>query len=70
MTRNGSYSASIRPGPARAKSDLEADHASTSSPESTRTRAAKQVRELQRLLGKKTMENEILREAVEVMKSR
>ncbi len=32
--------------------------------------ALKQVRELQRLLGKKTMENEILREAVEVMKSR
>jgi transposase len=32
--------------------------------------ALKQIRELQRLLGKKTMENEILKEAVEVMKSR
>ena len=32
--------------------------------------ALKQIRELQRLLGKKTMENEILREAVEVAKSR
>lgn len=32
--------------------------------------ALKQIKELQRLLGKKTMENEILREAVEVMKSR
>ncbi|AUT75540.1 IS3 family transposase [Paraburkholderia hospita] len=31
--------------------------------------ALKQIRELQRLLGKKTMENEILREAVEVAKS-
>ncbi|MFC0574609.1 IS3 family transposase [Paraburkholderia solisilvae] len=31
--------------------------------------ALKQIKELQRLLGKKTMENEILREAVEVMKS-
>jgi transposase len=32
--------------------------------------ALKQIKELQRLLGKKTMENEILKEAVEVMKSR
>jgi transposase len=32
--------------------------------------ALKQIKELQRLPGKKTMENEILREAVEVMKSR
>jgi transposase len=32
--------------------------------------ALRQVKELQRLLGKKTMENELLREAVEVMKSR
>jgi transposase len=32
--------------------------------------ALKQIKELKRLLGKKTMENEILREAVEVMKSR
>ncbi|MGF6934988.1 transposase [Paraburkholderia sp. UCT70] len=32
--------------------------------------ALKQIREHQRLLGKKTMENEILREAVEVAKSR
>ena len=32
--------------------------------------ALRQIKELQRLLGKKTMENEILREAVEVMKSR
>jgi transposase len=32
--------------------------------------ALKQIKEMQRLLGKKTMENEILREAVEVMKSR
>lgn len=34
------------------------------------TDALKQIKELQRLLGKKTMENEILKEAVEVMKSR
>ncbi|MCY1339702.1 Transposase [compost metagenome] len=39
-------------------------------PASELSDALKQVRELQRLLGKKTMENEILREAVEVMKSR
>lgn len=39
-------------------------------PASELNEALKQVRELQRLLGKKTMENEILREAVEVMKSR
>jgi transposase len=32
--------------------------------------ALRQIKELQRLLGKKTMENKILREAVEVMKSR
>ena len=32
--------------------------------------ALKQIKELQRLLGKKTMENELPREAVEVMKSR
>jgi transposase len=32
--------------------------------------ALKQIKELQRLLGKKTMETEILKEAVEVMKSR
>jgi transposase len=32
--------------------------------------ALKQIKELQRLLGKKTMENEILREAAEAMKSR
>jgi len=32
--------------------------------------ALAQVKELQRMLGKKTMENEILREAVDVMKSR
>jgi transposase len=39
-------------------------------PASELSDALKQIRELQRLLGKKTMENEILREAVEVMKSR
>ncbi len=39
-------------------------------PASELNEALKQVRELQRLLGKKTMENEILREAVEVMKLR
>jgi transposase len=39
-------------------------------PASELSDALKQVRELQRLLGKKTMENEILRETVEVMKSR
>jgi transposase len=39
-------------------------------PASKLSDALKQIRELQRLLGKKTMENEILREAVEVMKSR
>uniref|UniRef100_UPI0040539580 IS3 family transposase n=1 Tax=Niveibacterium sp. SC-1 TaxID=3135646 RepID=UPI0040539580 len=38
-------------------------------PASELSDALKQIRELQRLLGKKTMENEILREAVEVMKS-
>jgi transposase len=39
-------------------------------PASKLSDALKQIRELQRLLGKKTMENEIFREAVEVMKSR
>ncbi|EFF77305.1 transposase [Achromobacter piechaudii ATCC 43553] len=39
-------------------------------PASELSEALAQVRELQRLLGKKTMENEILREAVDVMKSR
>jgi transposase len=39
-------------------------------PASELSEALKQIRELQRLLGKKTMENEILKEAVEVMKSR
>jgi transposase len=39
-------------------------------PASELSDALKQIKELQRLLGKKTMENEILREAVEVMKSR
>jgi transposase len=39
-------------------------------PASELSDALKQIRELQRLLGKKTMENEILKEAVEVMKSR
>ncbi len=39
-------------------------------PASELSDALKQIRELQRLLGKKTMENEILREAVEVVKSR
>ncbi len=39
-------------------------------PASELSDALKQIRELQRLLGKKTMENEILREAVEVAKSR
>jgi transposase len=39
-------------------------------PASELSDALAQVRELQRLLGKKTMENEILREAVDVMKSR
>lgn len=34
-------------------------------PASELTAAMKQIRELQRLLGKKTMENEILKEAVE-----
>ncbi|WP_288845551.1 IS3 family transposase [uncultured Paraburkholderia sp.] len=38
-------------------------------PASELSDALKQIRELQRLLGKKTMENEILREAVEVAKS-
>jgi transposase len=32
--------------------------------------ALKQIKDLQRLLGKKTMENELLREAVKEMKSR
>ena len=35
-------------------------------PASELAAAIKQIRELQRLLGKKTMENEILKEAVEV----
>ncbi|MGF6507697.1 transposase [Paraburkholderia sp. 32] len=39
-------------------------------PASELSDALKQIRELQQLLGKKTMENEILREAVEVAKSR
>lgn len=39
-------------------------------PASELSDALKQIKELQRLLGKKTMENEIFREAVEVMKSR
>ena len=39
-------------------------------PASELSDALKQIRELQRLLGKKTMENEILKEAVEVMKPR
>jgi transposase len=39
-------------------------------PASELSDALKQITELQRLLGKKTMENEILREAVEVAKSR
>lgn len=39
-------------------------------PASELSDALKQIRELQRMLGKKTMENEILREAVEVAKSR
>jgi transposase len=39
-------------------------------PASELSDALKQIKELQRLLGKKTMENELLREAVEVMKSR
>lgn len=38
-------------------------------PASELSDALKQIRELQRLLGKKTMENEILREAVEVARS-
>lgn len=32
--------------------------------------ARRQIRELQRLLGKKTMENEILKEAVEIAQER
>lgn len=39
-------------------------------PASELAEAMKQIRELQRLLGKKTMEAEILREAVEVARSR
>lgn len=39
-------------------------------PASELSDALKQIRKLQRLLSKKTMENEILREAVEVAKSR
>jgi len=39
-------------------------------PASELNKALKQVRGLQRLLGKKSMANEILLEAVEVMKSR
>jgi transposase len=39
-------------------------------PASELTDALKQIKELQRLLGKKTMGNEILKEAGEVMKSR
>jgi transposase len=38
-------------------------------PASELSEALKQIKELQRLLGKKTMENEMLREAVETMKS-
>ena len=32
--------------------------------------AQRQIKELQRLLGKKTLENEILKEAVEVVRSK
>ncbi|BAK76796.1 transposase [Pseudogulbenkiania sp. NH8B] len=39
-------------------------------PASELAEAMKQIRELQRLLGKKTMEAEILKEAVEVARSR
>lgn len=39
-------------------------------PASELSEALRKIKELQRMLGKKTMENEILREAVEVMKSR
>ena len=39
-------------------------------PASELSAALKQIRELQRLLGKKTMENEILKEAVECGQSR
>jgi transposase len=39
-------------------------------PASELSEALRQIKELQRMLDKKTMENEILREAVEVMKSR
>lgn len=39
-------------------------------PASELAEAAKQIRELQRLLGKKTMEVEILKEAVEIAQSR
>lgn len=38
-------------------------------PASELSEALKQIKELQRLLGKKTMENEMLRETVETMKS-
>lgn len=39
-------------------------------PASELVSAVKQIRELQRLLGKKTMENEILKEAVEIARAK
>ncbi len=39
-------------------------------PASEQAEAMKQIRDLQRMLGKKTMENEILKEAVEIAHSR
>ena len=39
-------------------------------PASGLAEAMKQIRDLQRMLGKKTMENEILKEAVEIAHSR
>jgi transposase len=39
-------------------------------PASELTDALKQIRELQRMLGKKTMEAEVLKEAVEIARSR
>lgn len=39
-------------------------------PASELSDALKQIRELQRMLGKKTMEAEILKEAVEIARSR
>ena len=39
-------------------------------PASELASAVKQIRELQRLLGKKTMENEILKEAVEIARAK